>query len=129
MTRVRFPHSAPILFLADNPTGSGNRTVNPDALRSSRRSAANSRPLMRQVSQPGCLPGESGSLPLVVAINARLAQTRRATVLQTEGRRHSICTGHHFAALDGDGPGETVTLASSGPALVRLQDAAPALAS
>ena len=65
MTRVRFPHSAPSYFcrLASRRCGALLRRER--LVRFQRRQPI--RPLMRQVSQPSCLLGESGSLPLVVA--------------------------------------------------------------
>jgi hypothetical protein len=126
MTQVRFPHSAPILFLADSPTGCGNRTINPDALRSSRRSAANLRPLMRQVSQQGCLPGESGSLPLVVANPCPVSSDVKS--VGPTNRRSQALNLHWapIAALDGDGPWRDCNPRVQRTCLVRLQDAAPA---
>jgi hypothetical protein len=111
--------------IADSPTGCGNRIVTPDALRSSRRSAANFRPLMRQVSQPGCLPGESGSLPLVVA-NQRPVSSDVKSIGPTN--RTSQALNLHRApnvALDGDGPRRDCNPRATVACLVRLQDAAP----
>src|SRR5207253_10796463 len=91
MRRVRLPHSAPDPYFADSPTGGGNRTVNPDALRSSRRSAANLTTDATGVAAKLSTWRERSVTATGRQINARLAQTRRASVLQTEWRRDPIC--------------------------------------
>src|SRR5579872_2313247 len=81
---------------------------------------------MRQVSQPSCLLGESGSLPLVVANPCPVSSD-----VKSIGPTHRMSQALNLhrvpiAALDGDGPRRDRNPRVQRACLVRLQDAAPA---
>ena len=81
---------------------------------------------MRQASQPGCLPGESGSLPLVVANQCPVSSDVKSI---GPTNRMSQALNLHWApiaALDGDGPRRDYNPRVQRNCLVRLRDAAPA---